>query len=244
MAFSKQILICTEAPDTGLMKYCQNLHLWWFGGVNLPAHNEMLMGNSVPSRSTIKIHKSHLGISLSLPSFLSLWKTFWSLFIKLTKLSNLNKRSLISCEKIYQNMQGFIIKGYLYSWTHYELQAAVSTAFITDRSSIEWLTISTVLTLKCWLLWGFMRKQETKQSIIRSTSAFWLPLEKGLLGLNSKFYIIQKNKNINQTPWLLLATFNTKLSTENHWYSIRKKFKVHLIVSNFFTANRKQTFLP
>lgn len=33
-----------------------------------------------------------------------------------------------------------------------------------------------------------MRKQETKQSIMSSTSAFWLPvpLQKGLLGLKSK----------------------------------------------------------
>lgn len=43
-------------------------------------------------------------------------------------------------------------------------------------------------TLKCWLLWGLMRKQETKQSIMSSTSAFWLPapLQNGLAGLNSK----------------------------------------------------------
>lgn len=42
-------------------------------------------------------------------------------------------------------------------------------------------------TLKCWLLWGLRRKQETKQSIMSSTSAFWLPvpLQKGLAGLNS-----------------------------------------------------------
>lgn len=33
-----------------------------------------------------------------------------------------------------------------------------------------------------------MRKQETKQSIMSSTSAFWLPvpLQKGLVGLKSK----------------------------------------------------------
>lgn len=43
-------------------------------------------------------------------------------------------------------------------------------------------------TLKCWLLWGLMRKQDTKQSIMSSTSAFWLPvpLQKGLAGLNSR----------------------------------------------------------
>lgn len=70
----------------GLIKYFQNLHLWLFGGVNLLVHNEMLMGNSVPSRSAMKIiHKSHI---FSLTPFIPHWITYWSLLIKLTKLSN------------------------------------------------------------------------------------------------------------------------------------------------------------
>lgn len=65
-------------------------------------------------------------------------------------------------------------------------------------------------------MWGLIRKQETRQSIIRSTSAGWLPLENGLLGLKSRFY---ENPNSKQKPlnshalFLLLVFNNTNTSS-------------------------------
>ena len=64
-------------------------------------------------------------------------------------------------------------------------------------------------------MWGLIRKQETRQSIIRSTSAGWLPLENGLLGLKSRFYENpnRKQKPLNSHAVFFLLVFNNNTSS-------------------------------
>lgn len=85
-------------------------------------------------------------------------------------------------------------------------------------------------TLKCWLLWGLMRKQETKQSIISSTSAFWLPvpLQKGLAGLKSRAWW-DRGAKVILVSWSLLWTGVDHNTLINNLRDLHQKIFVYVM---------------
>ena len=84
-------------------------------------------------------------------------------------------------------------------YTHKHIQNIWSHNKKHSGSGVSNVEVQTS-TLKCWLLCGLMRKQDTKQSIMRSKSVFWLPVprQKGLAGLNSNAWQKEGKKRTNR----------------------------------------------
>lgn len=93
------------------------------------------------------------------------------------------------------------------------------------------LKSKTGCTLKCWLLWGLMRKQETKQSIMSSTSAFWLPvpLQKGLAGLNSSVWGGSGRSGVTQGHSRSLILTESKVSCQSQLLLITNMWRLKRI---------------